>query len=99
MVEKRVEELASRKAEPSVEQRLRDPEGLVSELMVIAREPEAPWWCPRCGTQLTDGAVAKKGSTDPDIFVYVCPKCGFFLTPWGDAPYGIEEGSLRLGEP
>jgi hypothetical protein len=96
MVEKRVEMLASRKADPSVEERLRFLEGLIAEVMIIAYEPETPWWCPRCGQELADAMIAEKGATSPDIFVYACPKCHFFVVPWGDAPKGIAVDSLRF---
>ena len=96
MVEKRVEMPASRKADPSVEERLRLLEGLMSEVMITAYEPETPWWCPRCGQDLAEAMVAEKGATSPDIFVYACPKCYFFVTPWGDAPQGVEVDTLRF---
>jgi hypothetical protein len=81
---------------PVLLERLRFLEGLIAEVMIIAYEPETPWWCPRCGQELADAMIAEKGATSPDIFVYACPKCHFFVVPWGDAPKGIAVDSLHF---
>lgn len=94
MVEKRVEDLASKRLNPSVEQRLRFLEGLLSQVMITTYDEECPWECPRCGQELVGAMVAAKGETEADIFVYACPDCRFLLTPWREAPDGVDEASL-----
>ena len=96
MVEKRVEMLASRKVEPSVEERLRCLESIMGEVMINAHRPEILWVCPRCGERLADAMVAEKGSTRRDTFVFACPKCYSFLIPWESVPKGVERNTLRF---
>lgn len=96
MVQKRVEALASKSSNPSVEQRLRFLESLLSQVMTTTYDEECPWECPRCGQELVGAMVAAKGTTLADIFVYACPECYFFITPWRDAPEGADEDTLRF---
>lgn len=96
MIERRVEMLASRKADPSAEERLRFLESFMSLVMIRTYNHQIPWGCPRCGKDLADAMVAKKGSRDPDIFVYACPTCHYLVTPWLDAPQGIDLDTLRF---
>ncbi len=96
MVERRVKMLASKKADPSVEERLRFLEDLMSQVMIVAHRRETPWWCPHCGEDLAGAMIAEKGATSPGIFVYACPKCHFFVTPWADAPKGVAIDTLHF---
>ena len=83
MVEKRVQMLASKKVDPSLEDRVRCLESLVHELWSVAVDTcEYPPPCPHCDNeQLFDAEGVEMESTraHPGIHTWACPKCGFFV--------------------
>ena len=83
MVEKRIEMLAARKSDPSLEERVRILEGLVIQIMTHAELTQIPYGCPRIDGRLHHAMMAEMGSQDPDTFKYACPKCGHFVDQRG----------------
>jgi len=101
MVEKRVKILASRKADPSVEERLKCREDLMQQVFISLYimsmgdvddvfDPS----CPRCYKQKLlrcEGDETERSGAGRGVITWKCPKCGFFLNTYGRiAPESIK---------
>jgi predicted RNA-binding Zn-ribbon protein involved in translation (DUF1610 family) len=99
MVEKRVEMLASRQADPSLEERVRCVENLVHEIFSITVDThEYPPYCPRCDNQelfRADGRETESRLAQPWVPTWKCPKCGFFINTYKR----IEPTSIKWVDP
>ena len=87
VVEGGVRILASRKTDPSVEDRVRDLEDLVHQLFLLA--DNAHDWlpiCPHCQEwEMTsaEGTETESPRPNPQIHTWCCPKCGYFMNTSG----------------
>lgn len=81
MVERRVEMLAGRELDPSLEKRVEALEELMMCAVIHMWDDRAPFWCPFCDGTLHGAMVAEKGSRNRDVFTYACPRCGFMMNP------------------
>jgi len=83
MIEKRVEMLASRQADPSLEERVRCLEDLAHTLVCFALDcRKFPPYCPRCEDQkllLCEGREMDSNIVYPWVPTWKCPKCGYFI--------------------
>ena len=99
MVEKRVETLASRQVDPSLEERVRCLENLVHEIFSLTVDNrENPPYCPRCeGQELfrCDGRETESRIKHPWVPTWKCPKCGFFINTYKR----IDPASIKWVDP
>jgi hypothetical protein len=99
MVEKRVETLASRKADPPLEERVRFLENLVHEILGLTVDHKRyPPFCPRCDNQELfecEGREKESKLAHPEIKTWKCQKCGFFI----DTYKRIEPASIKWVDP
>jgi hypothetical protein len=87
MIKKRIEELASREVDPSLEEKVR----FLSSLVLDIRE--YPPLCPRCEDQemrRCEGREIESKIGYPWVLTWKCPKCGFFM----DTYHRIDPKSL-----
>lgn len=86
MIEKRVEMLASRQVDQSLEDRVRSLENLVWEIFSLTVDTrESPPYCPRCeGQELfeCEGRETESTIADPWVPTWKCPKCGYFINTY-----------------
>ena len=99
MVEERVQMLTSRKAAPSLEDRVRCLEDLVHQLFSVAVTTHK-WLpiCPHCHNQellRAEGTEAESTFAIPQVLTWHCPRCGFFLNTFAR----IDPKSLKWVEP
>lgn len=95
MIEKRVEMLASRQTDPSLEERVRCLENLVHEVFMLTVDTdEHPPLCPHCENQEMRKCEGREIETNigiPWVPTWKCPKCGYFLNTYKRiAPESIE---------
>lgn len=99
MVEKRIETLASKQVDPSLEERVRCLENLVHEVFSITVDHNRyPPYCPRCdGQELfqCEGREAESTIAHPWVSTWKCPKCGFFINTYKR----IDPKSIRWIDP
>jgi hypothetical protein len=99
MVEKRVETLASRQADPSLEERVRCLEDLIHEVFMLTVDTdEYPPLCPRCDNQelfQAEGRETESSLAHPVVFTWKCPGCGFFV----DTYKRIDPKSIKWIDP
>ncbi len=99
MVGKRVEVLASRQMDPSLEDRVRCLENLVHEIFsLIVGTNEYPPYCPRCeGQELfrCEGRETESTIAHPWVPTWKCPKCGFFINTYKR----IDPASIKWVDP
>ena len=98
MVEKRIESLASKKATPAVEDRIKCLEDLLHQLLTIAVDTdEYPLLCPRCENELCrcDGVEVESNRAHPAVPTWACAKCGFCIGTYK----GIDPKSIRWANP
>ncbi len=86
MIEKRVEMLASRQVDQSLEDRVRSLENLVHEIFSLTVDTRKyPPYCPRCeGQELfrCDGRETESTIAHPWVPTWKCPKCGYFINTY-----------------
>ena len=87
MIEKRVEILASRKADPSLEDRVRCLEDLVYYIISLGGidTREYPPYCPHCEGQKMfrcEGRETESTIANPWVLTWKCPKCGYFINTY-----------------
>ena len=86
MVQKRVETLAAREIDPSLEDRVKCLENLVHELFSTTVDTnEYPPYCPRCENQELikgEGMETESRLAQPWVITWKCPKCGFFINTY-----------------
>jgi len=86
MIEKRVEMLASRQVDPSLEERVRCLENLVHEIFSLTVDTRKyPPYCPRCEVQElfeSEGRETESTIADPWVPTWKCPKCGYFINTY-----------------
>jgi len=86
MIEKRVEELASRQVDPSLEERVRCLEDLAHTLVCFALDyRKFPPLCPRCeGQQLLpgEGREVESSIVHPWVPTWKCPQCGYVINTY-----------------
>jgi predicted RNA-binding Zn-ribbon protein involved in translation (DUF1610 family) len=86
MVKERVEILASRKIDPSVEERLKYLEDLVYQILSIPLDRhEYPPFCPHCDSQelfRCEGRETESSLAHLEVMTWKCPKCGFFVNTY-----------------
>ena len=86
MIEKRVEELALRQVDPSLEERVRCLEDLVHTLVCFALDyRKFPPLCPRCEGQqllLCEGTEMESNIAHPWVPTWKCPKCGYLMNTY-----------------
>ncbi len=86
MVEKRVEVLASRQMDPSLEDRVRCLENQVHEIFSLTVDNrEYPPDCPRCENQelfRCEGRETESTIAHPWVLTWKCPKCGYFINTY-----------------
>jgi hypothetical protein len=99
MVEKRIETLASKQVDPSLEERVRCLEDLVHEISSLTVDTdEYPPYCPRCDNQelfQCEGRETESKLAKPWVFSWKCPKCGFFINTYKR----IDPASLKWIDP
>ena len=99
MIEKRVEMLASRQIDPSVEHRLRCIEDLVQQIFTVSVDTdEYPPYCPHCENQelfQAEGRETESSLAHPVVFTWKCPGCGFFV----DTYKRIDPKSIKWIDP
>ncbi len=101
MIEKKAEMLVSRQVDPSVEERIRELEDLVCQILITPQVTnEFPPFCPHCDGQLLLRCEADEVySRYRGVLTWKCPKCGFFVNTykridpksikWSDADSGV----------
>ncbi len=86
MVKKRIETLASRQVDPSLEERVRCLENLVHEIFSLTVDTgEYPPCCPHCDNQelfQCEGKEIESKLAHPEVITWKCPKCGFFINTY-----------------
>lgn len=86
MVNKKVEMLASRQVDPTLEERVRCLEDLVHTLVCFALDyRKFPPFCPRCeGQQLLpgEGREVESNIAHPWVPTWKCPKCGYLINTY-----------------
>jgi len=99
MVEKRVQILASRKVDPSLEDRVRCLESLVHELWSVAIDTRKyPPTCPHCDNEElfeAEGVEMEATRAHPGVNTWACAKCGFFV----NTSRRIDPKSIRWVDP
>lgn len=98
MVEKRVEMIASTKIAPSVEEHVRQLQGLVHELYMRQDTKKWPPACPNCENDELyecEGIETLIKNRRPETPTWKCAKCGFFI----DTSHRIDPKSLRWVNP
>ncbi len=99
MIQKRIETLASRQANGSLEERIRSLENFVHEIFSITVDHNKyPPFCPRCDGQEMlecEGRDVESKSKHPTVMTWKCPKCGYFI----DTYKRIDPESLRWSKP
>ena len=104
MVERRIEILASKRVDPSFEDRLKCVEDLVRQIFISTVDTdESPPHCPHCDNQELIRCVGRQmGSnlTQPWVVTWKCPKCGFFIDTYKRVdPKSISWLDLRYAKP
>lgn len=83
MIDERVEMLASRRMNPSLEDRVRCLEDLVHQVFLLTVDTdECPPLCPHCEDEelcRCEGRQMESKLAQPWVLTWKCPKCGFFL--------------------
>jgi len=86
MIEKKAEIMASRKIDPSVEDRVRCLENLVHEIFSLTvNTRKYPPYCPRCEAQELfecEGRETESTARNPWLPTWKCPKCGYFINTY-----------------
>lgn len=86
MIEKRVEMLASRQVDPSLEDRVRCLEDFVHGIFCLGVDyREYPPCCPRCEGQellLCEGREMESNIAHPWVPTWKCPRCGYFINTY-----------------
>lgn len=99
MVEKRVEMIASRQADPSIDDRVGCLESLLHELWSVAIDTtEYTPSCPQCDSMDlfdAEGGQTKGKARYRRVRTWACPKCGFFVNTAGR----IDPSSLQWVDP
>jgi len=99
MIEKKAEILASKQADPSVEDRLRYLGDLVYQILSIPLDTdEYPPFCPHCENQVLfrcEGREMESILACPWVITWKCPKCGFFV----DTYKRIDPKSIKWIDP
>lgn len=100
MVEERVQILASKKTDPSFEDRVRCPEDLVHQLVSLAASTfEWPPICPHCQNEelvWTEGTQTQSTLPMRQVLTWRCPRCGFFINTANRIdPNSLETVDLR----
>jgi len=87
MVKERVEMLASREVDPSLEDRVRCLEDLVYYIISLGGIDKCkyPPYCPHCEGQKMfrcEGRETESTIADPRVPTWKCPKCGYFINTY-----------------
>jgi len=98
MVEKRIEMIASKKVDPSIEEQVRHLQSLVHELYMRQETKTWPPACPHCENEELfecEGIETMIKERRPEMPTWKCAKCGFFI----DTSHHIDPKSLRWVNP
>lgn len=95
MVERRIEILASKRVDPSFEDRLKCVEDLVRQIFFSTVDTdESPPHCPHCDNQELIRCVGRQTRSNlaqPWVITWKCPRCSFFI----DTYKRVDSKSIR----